>query len=124
MTTIGTETKYVKHDFTPAELVAISQQMAQAEAKKREKQDDLKAIKSSLTAEIDQAESVIHTCAEKIRSGYEMRPHECKVEYILDDLKGRFIDIETGELLEERLMTKDEQLKLSNPGKPNADAAS
>ena len=120
MTIIGTETKWVKHDFAPGELLAISQNMAQAEAKKREKQDNLKAMKSNISAEIDQAESVIHMCAEKIRSGYEMRPHECKVEYMLDDLKVRFVDIDTGEVIEERLMTKDEQLKLSNPEKPDA----
>ena len=111
---IGTETKWAKHDFSPGELLAISRDMAQAEAKKREMQDNLKAMKSNMSAEIDQAESVIHLCAERIRSGYEMRPHECKVEYMLDNLNVRFVDIETGEVIAERLMTKDEQLKLSS----------
>lgn len=108
-----TETKYAKHEFTTAEIMRIGQDLAQAEAKKRERQDTLKSVSSSIKAEIDAEDAVMHKCGEKIRSGYEMRPHECKVEYLADDMKVRYIDVETGEIIEERLMSKEEQMKLS-----------
>jgi hypothetical protein len=86
--------------------------MARAEATISEKADQLKSVATSIKAEIAEQEAILHKCAEKLRSGYEMKEHDSYVDY---DVPGvvRFIDKDTGEVLEERPLTESEQLKLS-----------
>ncbi len=106
-----THTLYVRHTFDDKELLGLSRKMAGAESKIREKQDSLKSVSSAIKAEIDESMAVLHNCAEKLRSGYEMRPRECLVTYDKNIIK--YADKETGEILEEKPMTEDEQLRLA-----------
>ena len=64
-----------------------------------------------IKAEIAEQEGIMNKCAEKLRSGYEMRSRQCNVTYDKNIVK--YIDKETGEVLEERPMTEDEQLRLT-----------
>lgn len=54
---------------------------------------------------------MLHNCAEKLRSGYEMRKRECDLRY--ESGLAKYFDRATGEMLEERPLTPTEQLKLS-----------
>ena len=110
METIG-QVIWVKHTFADKEITELAHKMARAEAVISEKQDALKSVTTAIKAEIAMQEMELHSSAEKLRTGYEMRSKECNVKYENDLIK--FVDKETGEVLEERPMTKDEQLRLT-----------
>ena len=110
METIG-QVIWVKHAFADKEITELAHKMARAEAVISEKQDALKSVTTAIKAEIAMQEMELHSSAEKLRTGYEMRSKECNVKYENDLIK--FVDKETGEVLEERPMTKDEQLRLT-----------
>jgi hypothetical protein len=107
-----TQTIYVKYTFTDKESLDLSRKMARAEAAINEKMDELKSVSTTIKADIAVQEGILHSCAEKLRSGYEMRPREAELKYEKGVVK--FIDKETGEVLEERPMTQDEQLGLTS----------
>ena len=106
-----TETIWVKHVLTGDEVMDLAQKMARAEASISEKTDQLKSVSTTIKAEITTQEGILHNCAEKLRSGYEMRPREADVSYEKGIVK--YVDKETGEIIEERQMTQDEQLRLN-----------
>jgi len=101
----------VKHVLTGDEVMDLAQKMARAEASISEKTDQLKSVSTTIKAEITTQEGILHNCAEKLRSGYEMRPREADVSYEKGIVK--YVDKETGEIIEERQMTQDEQLRLN-----------
>jgi len=107
-----TETIWIKHVLAGDEIMDLAQKMARAEASINEKLDQLKSVSAAIKAEIATQEGILHSCAEKLRSGYEMRPKEVSVNY--DKGLVKYVDKETGEILEERSMTQDEQLRLSD----------
>ena len=106
-----TGTKYVRHTFTDGELLEISRRMAQSQAQIREREDELKTAASTIKAEIAELEARMSQCGEYLRSGYMMKPKECYLEYSKTTVK--YVDKETGEIIEERPMTEDEQLQLT-----------
>lgn len=106
-----TETIYVKYVFTDKELLEMSRRMARAEAAINEKMDELKSVSTTIKADIATQEGILHSCAEKLRSGYEMRLKEVEVKYEKGIVK--YVDKDSGEILEERPMTQEEQLRLS-----------
>ena len=106
-----TETIWLKHVFSGDEIFALAQKMARAEANINEKSDQLKSVSIAIKAEIATQEGILHSSAEKLRSGYEMRPTEADVKYEKGIVK--YVDKETGEIIEERPMTQEEQLRLS-----------
>lgn len=106
-----TETIWIKYVLSGDEIMDLAQKMARAENNISEKADQLKSVSTAIKAEITTQEGILHSCAEKLRSGYEMRPRETSVNYEKGIVK--YVDKGTGEILEERPMTKDEQLRLS-----------
>ncbi len=106
------ETIWVKHLFTSEESMSLGQKMAQAESIIGAKSDELKSVSTTIKADIASQEGVLHSCAEKLRTGYELRQQECFADY---SVKGRvkYIAKDTSEILEERDLTEDEQLRLS-----------
>ncbi len=107
-----TETIYTRHSFSEKEMLELSQKMAGAEAAISRKTEELKSVSTTIKADMAVQESILHGCAEKLRSGYEMRPRECLVDYTTKGMV-KYVDKETGEVLEERPITQDEQLRLS-----------
>ena len=105
------ETIWVKHVFESEEVLELGQKMARAESVISEKADQLKSVTTAIKAEIAQHEAVLHTCTEKLRSGYEMRPKEVDIQYESGIVK--YVDKDTGEIIEERPMTQDEQLRMT-----------
>ena len=106
-----TETIWTKHVFSGDEVLELGQKMARAESIISEKADQLKSVTTAIKAEIASHEAILHACAEKLRTGYEMRPKDVDISYEKGIVK--YVDKETGEILEERPMTQDEQLRLS-----------
>lgn len=104
------ETIYIKHIFSGEESMSLAQKMASAEATISRKMEELKSVTTTIKADMASQEGVLHSCAEKLRSGYEMRPVEANVKYEKGIVK--YVDRDTGEILEERPMTQDEQLRM------------
>lgn len=113
MTELLTDTIWDKYEFTDEENTELAQQMARAEAVISEKSDDLRAVTAAIKAEITTQEGILHSCAEKLRSGYEMRQKVVDLRYDYGNGVVQYIDKESGEILKERPMTKDEQLRLT-----------
>ncbi len=107
-----TKTLWQRHTFTDKERLQLASQMAQAEAVIRAKKDELKSISDSIKADISAQEAIMHSCGEKLRSGFAEVPKQCDVSYVKGIVK--YIDKDTGEILEERPMTEAEQLELSD----------
>ena len=120
--TMTTDVMWVRYIFTNEENTVLAQQMARAEAVISEKADTLRSVSASIKAEIATQEGILHSCAEKLRSGYEMRPQEVDLKYDYQNAVIQKLDKITGEILEERPMTKDEQLKLVETNVPGTDA--
>ncbi len=105
-----TETIYVKYIFSGEEVMEFARKMSRAEETISRKMEELKSVATTIKADIAIQEGVLHSCAEKVRSGYEMRPKEVGVNYEKGMVK--YVDKASGEILEERPMTEDEQLRL------------
>jgi len=109
-----TETVYIKHPFTDKELLEVARKMSRAESTIREKEDELKSVATTIKAEIAEQDAIIHGCAEKLNSGYEMQKVECSLKY--ENGKAIYID-RNGVIVEERDMTESEQMHLVSGGK-------
>ena len=107
------ETVYIRHTFTPEERIKLGEEMAQAAATMKAKQDDLKAMQSSYKASIDLQAATVNLHATKIQNGYETRNVLCNVSYDHEKKEVNYIEETTGEVVQTRPMTKDEQLKLA-----------
>ena len=108
------ETIYLRHPFTQEEKLKLGEDMAKAAAMMKEKQDELKASQSNYKATIDLEAAKVNLCATKIQNGYEERHYLCNVSYDHKKHEINYIDHETGEIMQTRPMTKDEQLKLES----------
>lgn len=105
------ETLWIKHTFNSNEIVALAQEMSRAQSVIADKTDELKSAVASIKAEIAMQETVSNSCAKKLCAGYEMLPKECVVTY--DKGIAKYVDKHSGEVLQERGMTEEEQLKLT-----------
>ena len=100
-----TEIQSLKCLLTQDEIKQCGERMARAEGEKRDHETTLKSVVSQYKAEIDKSAAVISSEAEKIRSGYEFRPVDIKVE--MDYSRGNIMKARTDtfEVLEDRKMT-------------------
>lgn len=103
---------YAKYTFTEKEMIEISKQMGQASLLKKTKEDEQKSVSKSMKAEIAVQDAVINSCAEKIRSGYEMRKYTCSRKYDFENKIVHYIEVTTGHEVDSRPMSENEQLKL------------
>jgi hypothetical protein len=110
---ITTTTIYARYTFSDKELLELSRKMGQAALEKKSKEDELKSISSSIKASITTQDGIINENAEKVRSGYEMRAHTCSPKYDIKNKVTTYIDVTSGEIIETRPMTENEQLRLS-----------
>jgi hypothetical protein len=102
----------VKRPYTDKEIVAYSRIMAEAIKAIAEKGAELKAFASSIKDEIAGQESILNDCAARVNMGYEMTPVTCFVKY--DGKIATFTNKETGEIVEQRELTEEEQLRLTS----------
>jgi hypothetical protein len=111
------ETIYTKHTYTNEELLKISGEMAQAASNKKEKEDSLKSISSSLKADINLQDAKLNSCGEAIRTGYKMVSHLCNIIYDHKKKLVNYQDADTKEIVESRPMTDKEQLQFAEEPK-------
>jgi len=72
---------------------------------------DLKEKSKAVSGEIGEQESLISSILSKYHNGFEVKNVECKATYL--DGEVTFTDALTGEIVEQRAMTEEEQLQLS-----------
>jgi hypothetical protein len=106
-----TERIYVKYVYSDKEIVDLSRKKGQLDLEINEKSEALATMTKTIKAEIGELTAQFRSCGEKLRSGYEMRPRDCVVRY--EDGLAKFYDKTSGEFLQERSMSTDEQLRLT-----------
>lgn len=84
---ITTETRLVKHTFTPAERLEMGGELARAVGAVRQVEAEFEGVKSSYKAKIGAAESSVETISNNIQNGFEMRQKKCKVVFRPKDRK-------------------------------------
>jgi hypothetical protein len=105
----------VKRPYTDKEIMAYSRNMADALSVMGAKGAELKAFASTIKGEIEGQEGILQDCAARVRAGYEMTSVACIVKY-----SGKiaiFTDKQTGEIIEKRELTEEEQLRLASQWK-------
>ena len=102
----------IKRPYADKEIMAYSHNMAEAIAIIADKEAELKEFASKIKDEIAGQEGILRDCAARVNAGYEMTPVECKVTY--NKNIATFINKQTGEIVEKREMTPEEQLRLTS----------
>jgi hypothetical protein len=94
--------------FNPHEKLAIGDLMASTIRDIKEKKDEFDSIKSRYSSDIKALEAELSGFAERLNSGWEMKPVEC--EGIKDFKTGSYVvrRIDTGEQIEQRALTAEE----------------
>jgi uncharacterized FlaG/YvyC family protein len=105
----GKTVRFLKYEFSDSEKAELADEMARAVCDATQTRMKLKSVQKQINAEIQQYEAEIASCAEKLRSGYEMRHVDCS--FLRDfDLKSiKIVRDDTGEIISERAMTEDEK---------------
>lgn len=107
-------TELVKYTFTREEKEGLADELSRAVNELMGLQDDQKAVAAQFKSQITAKEAGIKSLSEKHRSGYEMRRVDCEVNMDYTAGMVRTFQIDTGELVKERVMTVQErQLELS-----------
>jgi uncharacterized FlaG/YvyC family protein len=101
----------VKRKYTDKELLEFGRKFADSMGTIFDKQAELKEFSTDIKATIQALEQVINNCAEQIKKGYEMTSVDCFVSY--NEKIATFTNKITGEIIETREMTEEEQLRLS-----------
>lgn len=99
--------RHLKCILTEVELKKAGEDMAQAYLDLSSEQDGLKAAQAQFKAKIAGFEAAIGLYANKIQNGYEFRQVECEsreADFTIETYR-----TDTGEVIEIRPMTKDEQ---------------
>jgi hypothetical protein len=118
---ITTVTHHIRHTYTPDEKVEISMKMVNSMQVIEEKQEILSDFSKKIKGEIVEQEKIIDECASKIRTGFVTVEKECIVKYDYANRSVIFIEKETGEVVETRPMSDEEQLRFSGDGEKNED---
>ena len=116
-----TVTRYLKYQFTEAELKEKAVQLARECRQNEEIEDDKKRVMSDFKAKIDAHQAQISLLSGHINSGDDFRDVECHVN-LNSPIPGRktFMRIDTAEIVAEEDMTKEEfQMELPLEGEAN-----
>jgi hypothetical protein len=109
-----TKTIQIKVPLTDAEKLEILSQITEADTVIKVKSfelDDLKEQEKVLKEAIEDQREIMSSLCTENKMGYKMKNVDCTVTY----LKGiaKYIDVATGEVVDEHPMTESEQLILS-----------
>jgi len=101
--------EFLKCILTEGEKREIAQNLAVAVMSRDEAEGGLKSAQTQFKSKIALHEAELISLAEKLRSGFEMRNIECEIsgDYKLGTVT--IIRLDTGEIIRERPMTKDER---------------
>ena len=106
------QTIEVKYKYTDNELLGFSRELCEAYNIITAKELELKQFSSAIKEEKEIQEDIIADRAFKINAGYEMKPVQCTVKY--DNGIVTFTNKENGEIMEQRPITEEEQLRLNS----------
>lgn len=111
-------TKFLRYDFSEEDRKVMANDLAEAVNEKVNAEADLKAVRDQFKSRISEAEARISRFARALRSGFEMRDIECRVDYDFEKRLVRYIRSDNGELGETRQMLEHElQLEMELTGK-------
>ena len=99
----------VKYEFSEVEKKEISGGLAQSIMDLDALKSQLKSVQAQYKAEMTEIEARLVKDSEKIRSGYEMREMECRVDKDYGLKRIFIIRPDTGEMVKERPMSAEEQ---------------
>jgi len=108
--------------LTEAETLKFSREMAQAFSEKTDLEAQKKSYTKQIDADIASCDGKISSNGEKIRSGYEFRSVECRIEYDWKNKVRRWIRNDNSEIARDDIIPEEdlqEELKL-NPDKVEA----
>ena len=114
--------KEVRYKFTQEEMKTIAQEMAEAVSRLDNLEEELQEVRAGFKEKMAKAQKTVKQCAAKIRSGWELRTIECRLEKEFATNTVRIYRQDTGELVEERAMTAEERQLALLPPLPNAAA--
>lgn len=100
--------QYLKCTFTESEKTEMAEKMSIAFQKKAEAEVRLKEVSTQIKAEIAGEDSIIQESAKKYNQGFEYRNVKCTVERDFERGKYRVTRDDTGEVIEDRLLTEKE----------------
>ena len=105
-----------KREYTDGEKIEFGKHIVEAMGLINEKEVELKEFAKSIKDEITAQETIMNENAVKLRQGYEMTSIMCFVTY--DENKiAIFTNKDTGEVVERRELTEEEQLHLNSQWK-------
>ena len=97
-----------RHQFSDKEKLQLGSDIAEYYMKKATITTELTRVKSEYKAKLDACESKIQKLTEKISNGHEYRDFQCIVEKDFENKSVRYIDVESGKVVEERKMSQHE----------------
>lgn len=101
--------KEVRYRFSKDELQDMAQEMAEAVSRLDNLEEELQEVRAGFKEKMAKAQKTIKQAAAKIRSGWELRTIECRLEKEFANNTVRIYRQDTGELVEERAMTAQER---------------
>ena len=101
-----------KRPYSDQEIMKYSYEMAEAMEVIENKILEQKEFDKKIKDEIAGQEVIMSDCAARIRQGVEIIPVECTVTYA--EKVVTFTEKNTGEIVEQREMTEEEQLRLTD----------
>ncbi len=75
------EERYLRYDFTGAEISELSTSLANQVQQKANITSEKKSANAQFKSQLDTAEATIEALSDKVASRYEMRKVDCKVKY-------------------------------------------
>jgi len=103
------ETRLCKCELTQEELLKYGEEQADAQTRLLDLESELKQYKEEHKGRVANAEGTIHRCMSLIRSKYQHRDTVCERVFDYDNGTITVTKKDTGEVVEEREMNKDEQ---------------
>jgi len=101
--------QHLKYVFNDADMIELAHGMARALSEQHEAEDELKAISTQIKSKIALHSGAANSASTKISTGHEYRNVECEVtkNYTTGLVTTRRLD--SGEVVDTRLMTTEER---------------
>lgn len=102
-------TQTLKVRLTDVEILEYADQMARAIDNLTQLEEEKKAVADSYKAKVTEAEATVQRITNLVRNKYDYRPVDC--EQTMDNNTGtaKTIRLDTGELIEDRMLTYNER---------------
>jgi len=103
-----TTSKWLKHHFTTEERSDLVETMSEGVIELNSLQEEKKTVVSQYQSKINEVQAKVHTAAQRLSSGFEMRMQDCEIVYDYDHKTVEVFQLDPLDLIEERTMTAQE----------------